>query len=86
MKSAENGSPCKITHNDEFKPGKALFSMVYKDLESNKSKFMDRRSLLTPGLALFSVLTAVNNQRLRVSEKPTHENDFEIVQLKNVGN
>lgn len=82
LHSAINGSPCTINAAEEFEPGKAIFSKVFKDLVVNKGRFMASESELTTGLALFSVLTAVNNERLRLSSKPNLNNDFEIFQLK----
>lgn len=70
--------------NEEFEPGMAQFSKIYKDLLANKKKFMDRRSELTPGLVLTSVLKAANDHRLRFNKRPNTENDFKIVKIKRI--
>lgn len=80
--SARNGLVYKLDSDEEFEPGRAMYGTVYKDLLANKKTFMRSELKLTPGLVVFSILNAVNKERLRISRKPNDENDFEIVQKK----
>lgn len=79
--TANIGSICSIDTGEDFEPGKAVFSSVHSDLQKNQRKFMPE-SEITPSLALFSILIAVNRERLRINRTPDKQNDFEIVQLK----
>lgn len=81
--TANNDIRSTIDTGENFELGKATFEKVYKDLYENQRKFMPE-SEITPGLALFSVLSAVNRERLRIHRKPNEQNDFEIVQLKKI--
>lgn len=80
--STKNGLIHQINTNEQLEPGTAVFSKVYEHLRANKKKFMDKNSQLSTSLAFFSVLSAVNNERLWLSAKPNPENDFEIAKLK----
>lgn len=79
--TAQNGRAYTSDTGEEFEPGKALSSIIYKDLIAQKRKFMHSEFELTPGLVMFSILN-VCKEGLRISRKPDHENDFQIVQLK----
>lgn len=80
--TASNGTPCDMDTTDELEPGNVQFSKVFKDLVANQKKFMDRRSELTTGLVLSSVLKAANEQRLRFNKRPNDENDFRIAKIR----
>lgn len=82
VRSAQTGILCTLDRDEEFEPGKAVFSNIYRDLLAKKRTFMQLESELTTGLVLFSTLNAVNKERLQISRKPNDENDFEIVQMK----
>lgn len=82
--TASSRSPCNMDTTEELEPGKAQFSKVFKDLLANQKKFMDRRSELTMGLVLSSVLKAANEQRLRFNKRPNEENDFPIAKIRRI--
>lgn len=77
-----SGPPCDMDTTDDLEPGVAQFSKVFKDMLANQKKFMDRRSELTTGLVLSSVLKAANEQRLRFNKRPNTENDFRIAKIR----
>lgn len=83
-KSMTECAACDFDTKEEFEPGKALFSEVFKDLRVNQRKFMDRGSELTTGLVLSSVLKAANEQRLRFGKRPNSENDFPIAKIRRI--
>lgn len=80
-RSALNESVCELGASEDLEPGRAWYSKVYKDLLANKRKFM-RNDELTPSLVIFSILNAVNKERLIISKEPNANMDFEIAQLK----
>lgn len=82
--TASSRSQCGMDTTEELEPGTAQFSKVFKDLLVNKKKFMDRRSELTTGLVLSSVLKAANEQRLRFNKRPNTENDFPIAKRRKI--
>lgn len=69
---------------DDLEPGVAQFSKVFKDMLANQKTFMDRRSELTTGLVLTSVLKAANEQGLRFNKRPNTENDFRIAKRRKI--
>lgn len=80
--STKNRSVCNIDTLEKLEPGRALYSIVYRDLLKRKQRFMRKESELTPGLVLFSILNAANKESLVISKEPNNENNFEIAQLK----
>lgn len=82
--TALSGPPCDMDTTDDLDPGVAQFSKVFKDMLANQKKFMDRRSELTTGLVLSSVLKAANEQRLRFNKRPNTENDFRIAKIRKI--
>lgn len=69
--------------NEEFEPGMAQFSKVFKDLLVNKKRFLNRGSVLTTGLVLSSVLKAANVEYLRIKKWGyCDQTEFCIVKIK----
>lgn len=82
--TATNESAQNINGPEPLEPGRATFSGVFKDHQKNYRQFVQSESDLSTGLVLFSVLNALNKERLRVNRRPDDDNDFEIVQLKRI--
>lgn len=73
------------TNEELYEHGTAQFTQVFKDLRMKKRRFMSRRSELTTGLVLSSVLKAANEQRLRVNKRSSgDENYFGIVKMRKI--
>lgn len=84
VNTAANESAQNIDTTYSMEPGRATFSGVFKDHQTNYRKFVKSESDLSTGLVLFSILNAVNKERLRINRRPDRDNDFDIVQLKKI--
>lgn len=82
--TASSGSPCDMDTSEELESGTAQFSKIFKDLLANKKRFMDRKSELTTGLVLSSVVKAATENRLRFNKRPNSENDFRIAKKRRI--
>lgn len=86
VETASNESAQYLDTSMPLEPGRATFSGVFKDHRVNYRKFVNAKSDLSTGLILFSILHAVNKERLHISRWPDDDNDFDIAQLKNILN
>lgn len=84
VETATNESAQNLDTSMPLEPGRATFSGVFKDHRVNYRKFVKSKSDLSTGLVLFSILNAVNKERLHVRRRPDDDNDFDIVQLKKI--
>ncbi|XP_055301390.1 condensin complex subunit 2-like isoform X2 [Sitodiplosis mosellana] len=84
VSTAANESAQNLDATQPLEPGRATFSGIFRDHRMNFRKFVKTKSDLTTGLVLFSVLNAVNKERLHINRRPDDDNDFDIVQLKKI--